>query len=677
MAMAIITSLAYGCKKEEPSGGGGNEPGIVAVTGVTLNKSSLSLVVGGSESLTATVAPSNATNKAVSWKSSDAAVATVDNSGKVTAVKAGSATITVTTSDGSKTATCSVTVTAKAVSVTGVSLDKSSLNLKVGESQAITAKVSPDNASDKKVTWSSSDSKVATVDDNGKVSAVAPGTAVITVKTSDGGKTATCSVTVEAISVEGVSVEPKTLELKEGQTGDLKAVITPSNAANKEVTWRSGSESIATVDQTGKVTAVKEGQVKIYAKSADGGKEAYCDVTVKADDSLKGIAFSVNQLNISAGQTTNIEVVYTPANAADKSLTWSSSNTSVATVSSNGEVTGVAAGETTITATSNEGGFEATCRVIVSEPMPTGVYWSEGDAIFLNGECLFPNRTYPNACMDMDGNIYYGLSENSGCLYKNKTKIYDKSYPYEGLTAAGGGYYFTPYTDAKYTTLRVTKLSDNGELSDIHLFSASEEFAVRVSDVAADKDGNFYVSGNIKKSSTYLAVIWKIARDNEVTRMDVIEGSIETGCLAITVSESGDLYYLATDGSRSNKGFFILYYYKNGKKQYSVSEQFSKATTYPCGIAVRDNHVYVLVNEYDFETHNTYLKVYKDGFYNHVMTMETNLYGGNIFVTKNGDIYCSGHSLKELEQTFILWKNGEMVYTSNKVIKPRSLFVKE
>jgi hypothetical protein len=170
----------------------------VAVTGVTLNKTTLALTAGGSETLTATLAPETATNKNVTWSSSDATIATVDNAGKVTAVAAGTATITVTTTDGSKTATCAVTVTAATVAVTGVTLNKSTLSLSTGDSETLTATLAPGNATNKNVTWSSSDATIATVDANGLVTAVAAGTATITVTTTDGSKTATCAVTVTA-----------------------------------------------------------------------------------------------------------------------------------------------------------------------------------------------------------------------------------------------------------------------------------------------------------------------------------------------------------------------------------------------------------------------------------------------------------------------------------------------
>ena len=167
----------------------------VPVTGVTLNQAELSLYTGESKTLTATVQPDSATNKNVTWESSNKSVATVDATGEVTAIGAGTATITVTTVDGNKTATCTVTVTAAPVPVSGVSLNKDSTSLTVGDTETLTATITPDNATNKNVTWSSDTPSVASVN-NGVVTAVAPGTATITVTTADGGFTATCAVTV-------------------------------------------------------------------------------------------------------------------------------------------------------------------------------------------------------------------------------------------------------------------------------------------------------------------------------------------------------------------------------------------------------------------------------------------------------------------------------------------------
>ena len=169
----------------------------IAITGISLNKSATSLTEGESETLTATITPSNATgDKTVKWSSSNEAVAAVDSNGKVTAKKAGTAVITATSSNG-KTAGCTVTVKQKEIAITGISLNKSATSLTEGESETLTATITPSNATgDKTVKWSSSNEAVAAVDSNGKVTAKKAGTAVITA-TSSNGKTAGCTVTVK------------------------------------------------------------------------------------------------------------------------------------------------------------------------------------------------------------------------------------------------------------------------------------------------------------------------------------------------------------------------------------------------------------------------------------------------------------------------------------------------
>ena len=193
--------------------GGWKDASTVSVTGVTLNKTMLVLYTGGSETLKATITPANATFKYVTWKSSNPAVATVDANGKVTAKSLGMADITVTTKDGGYTATCRVGVQRRPagdVSVTGVTLNKTTLTLSKGASETLTATIAPTNATNKKVTWTSSDPAVATVDASGKVTGVAKGTATITVTTEDGGHTATCAV--EVADIKNGNHDPYTIE---------------------------------------------------------------------------------------------------------------------------------------------------------------------------------------------------------------------------------------------------------------------------------------------------------------------------------------------------------------------------------------------------------------------------------------------------------------------------------
>ena len=255
----------------------------VNVTDVSLDRTELTLTEGETETLTATVKPDNADNKKVTWSSDKTEIATVDGAGKVTAVKPGEAVITVTTEDGGKTATCKVTVKAKVIGVTEVTLDRTELTLTEGETETLTATVRPDNADNRKVTWSSDKTEVATVDGAGRVTAVKAGEAVVTVTTEDGGKTATCKVTVKAkaVPVTGVEVNPWAVTLSVRGTSKLSYTIRPADATNQNVKWESDNPSVATVDSDGNVRAVSAGVAKVSAVTEDGGFRSGCTVTVK------------------------------------------------------------------------------------------------------------------------------------------------------------------------------------------------------------------------------------------------------------------------------------------------------------------------------------------------------------------------------------------------------------
>ena len=336
------------------------------VESVTLNKTEVSLTVGDEMTLTATITPDNASNKNVEWSTSDSNVATVTD-GKVTAVKVGTATITVKTSNGGKTATCTVTVTEKTNPVESVTLNKTEISLTVGDEATLTATVTPDNASNKNVEWSTSDSNVATVTD-GKITAVKAGTATITVKTSDGGKTATCTVTVteKTHPVESVTLNKTEVSLTVGDEMTLTATITPDNASNKNVEWSTSDSNVATVTD-GKVMAVKAGTATIIVKTSDGGKTATCTVTVTEKTyPVESVTLNKTELSLVEGDETTLTATITPDNASNKNVEWSTSDSNVATVT-DGKVTAVKAGTTTITVKTSDGGKTATCTVTVTE----------------------------------------------------------------------------------------------------------------------------------------------------------------------------------------------------------------------------------------------------------------------------------------------------------------------
>ena len=347
-------------------------PGSVDVTGVTLNKSSVTLNVNATEQLSATVQPTNATNKNVSWSSSNASVATVSSSGLVTAKAAGTATITVTTADGSQKATCAVTVNTPVIPVTGVTLDKSSVTLNVDQTQQLSATVQPTNATNKNVSWSSSNASVATVSSGGLVTAKVAGTATITVTTADGSKKATCVVTVNTpvIPVTEVTLDKTSVTLNVDQTQQLSATVQPTNATNKNVTWSSSNTSVATVSSSGLITAKAAGTTTVTVTTEDGSKKATCAVTVNTPViPVTEVTLDKTSVTLNVNATEQLSATVQPTNATNKNVSWSSSNASVATVSSSGLVTAKAAGTATITVTTADGSKKATCAVTVNTPV--------------------------------------------------------------------------------------------------------------------------------------------------------------------------------------------------------------------------------------------------------------------------------------------------------------------
>jgi uncharacterized protein YjdB len=251
----------------------------------------------------------------------------------------------------------------KTIPVTGVTLNKSTLALKVGLNETLTATIIPSTATNQNVTWTSSNNAVATVSSGGSVTALAVGSAIITVMTADGNKSASCSVTVSAatVSATGVTLNKSTLSIPVGSNETLTATVSPSNVTNTNVSWSSSDATIATV-ANGKVTAVKAGTATITVKTEDGGYTATCAVTVTIP--VTGVTLNKSTLALVAGSSATLAATITPEDATNKSVTWSSSDTSIATVS-DGKVTAVKAGTATITVTTTDGSKTATCAVTV------------------------------------------------------------------------------------------------------------------------------------------------------------------------------------------------------------------------------------------------------------------------------------------------------------------------
>ena len=391
----------------------------IPITEISLDKSSATLTEGETTTLTATVLPENTTyGKSVKWSSSNVAVATVDIMGKVTAKSAGTAIITAISENG-KTASCTITVNKKDtnITITEVRLNKSTETLTEGDKTTLTATVLPENTTDSKnVSWSSSNSEVATVDANGTVTAKRAGTAIITA-TSENGKTASCTVTVsrKEIPITEISLDKSSATLTEGETTTIVATVLPENTTDsKSVSWRSSNSEVATVDANGTVTAKRAGTAIITATSTNG-KTAGCTVTVsKKEIPIIEISLDKSSATLTEGETTTIVATVLPENTTDsKSVSWSSSNSEVATVDANGTVTAKRAGTAVITATSTNG-KTAGCTVTVSKkeiPITeisldkSSATLTEGETTTLTATVLPENTTYGKSVKWSSSNV--------------------------------------------------------------------------------------------------------------------------------------------------------------------------------------------------------------------------------------------------------------------------------
>lgn len=371
-------------------------PSVATVTGSGDN-AGVKAASKGTATITATVTASwtethiERTTAATSDKDEDQ---TNDSTGVRTIVTISGTTKTITTiTPRNDTKTTDFTVKVEPVAVTEVRVSPTTMSLAVDTSRTLSATVYPGNATNTGVKWESDTPAVATVDQNGKVTGVAEGTANITVTTdgtdADGNKKfASCVVTVteKVIAATGVTLKQNSLEVQAGKTATLEATVLPENATNKTVTWTSSNSTIATVNRdgvvTGVVTGVKAGTATITASTPDGRYSASCSVTVTAA--------TAGAVTISSGRYTDqsplcLDIGKAPVRliasvqasggggGADQSVTWKSGDEKIAKVDSQGNVTAVGVGKTTITATSvSNSAISGSCPVEVSGVMVSG-----------------------------------------------------------------------------------------------------------------------------------------------------------------------------------------------------------------------------------------------------------------------------------------------------------------
>ena len=337
----------------------------VYVNEVTLSSSKSKIKVGESIQLNYNIVPSNATNKKITFSSSNESVASVSKTGLVKGLKAGKTSIVVKTDESKKTAFIDLEVENNTIYVSSISMNKTQTSLLEGDQEKLYVNFNPSNSTNQSVTWSSSDSSIVSVDNSGNIVANKVGTAIIKAVSVDGNKEASCNVNVQQkpIPVTAINVDKTKLSLKSGESGKVTASIVPSNATNQSLVWNSENTKIVTVDGKGNIKAVGAGSTKVVVKTSDGTIKNEISVTVN-EILITEISLSGNS-ELTKDKTDQICLTYKPSNATDNLITWSSSNTNIITVDKKGNVKGIGYGSATITATNKKSGKKATIKITV------------------------------------------------------------------------------------------------------------------------------------------------------------------------------------------------------------------------------------------------------------------------------------------------------------------------
>ena len=578
--------------------------GVNSVTGVKLNVTSLTISVGKNGSLSAIVSPSDATNKAVTWSSSNESVALVSSKGKVVGVGVGSAVITVTTQDGNKTAMANVTVkrassssssgssssggsssgsSSKYKKVTKISINSDDFTVKVGNTKSLTYTISPSNATNKKVSWDTSNPSVAKVNSAGKVTGVGAGTAYITIKSVDGvsDKVKVVVTKRNPIKATKITLSPSSLTLNVGAKKAVTATVLPSNASIKTVTWVSHNTNIAKVDSKGTVTGVGAGSTKISAYTTDGNVTASMNVTVKSNSSSGGstkpttvkvtdLIVAPTSVYLYVDETERISTTVLPSTATNKSLNWSSSNTSVATVSSSGVITGKKYGTTTIkvTSASNSNVSKVIAVTVTNKPVDKSISCSysfyDQDGKKLSGSAL-------------DKIVASQLSISVDCTATN-TSINNLT-----LTSNTGSVKIVSKQGIGKTTsaLEATMSNTTGKNNGTHALTAT----------ATDSDGKKYIfkqsitiTGYPDKTKPYISASGKLnsTATSGKMKLSVTAADSNSGVASVT------FYY--TNNS-SNTTYHYTYTNSNYPKSWDVKHTFKTSksgVTYNYYVVIKD-----------------------------------------------------------------------------------------
>lgn len=347
------------------------------VTAIALNESTIELNIGDTYTFKVSHVPAEAKTPTYDWNSDNHGAVSMKGGGVIEALKDGTVHIVVTATDAFDEqgaplkATCKVVI--KPVGAEKVVISKDSLQLKVRTQANISCTIFPANTTHPEVVWQSGDESILTVTQSpynpaaASIDALKAGKATVTVSLKNQPDVkAVCHVQVVSADLTDFALSETSKELAQGESFTLSPLFTPEDVENKNVKWRSSNESVATVSQ-GKVTALQVGECDIIALTENKGLQATCHIKVKLV-ALTGIAFEKNGYEIGVGEETALKIVFTPENASNKKVSWSSSDPTIVAVDKQGKIKGLTTGKATITAQSEDGNQTATCDVKVLGP---------------------------------------------------------------------------------------------------------------------------------------------------------------------------------------------------------------------------------------------------------------------------------------------------------------------
>ena len=539
-------------------------------TKIALSSSNLELPVDTQHLLEVVYIPTNAVAADLVWSSSNKKVATVENSGLVTALAEGNTTITVKCNGGMLASVCQVKVIGRneTVVIESISVQPASLNLEVGSESNLTLVVNPDNAVVENVTWTSNNASVVSVDDKGHVKALSAGDATVTVKCNNGAFSADCQVKVNAkdnpgspdtVKVSEIQM-PSTLNLKPGEEKTLDVTVLPADAENKSLKFTSDNDCVIVEEYTGKIKAVKSGTAKVTAEALDGsGVKAVCTVTVKSDSNITSVVLhtDANQSDLQVGLPLQIKTAYNPIDASPNSVSWTVDRSDLAEIDQNGQVTGKLANknadgeweQVTVTITADGISASMSLRVIPRQPdaievdMPSEGYIRVGQAWNFNprvlpeglGFTVYCSASLPNGrphnepysafVSDVPGEIkgIFAVSNNENLVYTSLRKeVYLQVKPYYVQTITlpqtkevevGGSFILTPEFTADVEGYQPTYKDVNWTSSDETKATVDENgkvtaLAAGTVQITATTSNSFSVPhGQEQKSATCTLVI--------------------------------------------------------------------------------------------------------------------------------------------------------------------------